>query len=136
MNRSQLRDSDGFQVVKSRNTKKPNKPVRYGNQKNYSKQKPSVPKQQNQSPVEGQTQVNKTNSNQNESRPINPNSFKKNTQNSLRVTKLKTFITEDQLRNHFEQVSPVDTVKIPKNKAGNTMGYAFINFSSHDKGIY
>ena len=107
---------DGFQIVPPRGKKSTVKKKQKSNTRNsYVSPSPAKPKET--------TQVEKK-------------VTQKNTQNSLRATKLKSHITEEQLLLHFQQASPVDSVKIPTSKAGKPLGFAYINFSSHARGLY
>ena len=110
---------DGFQVVQTRRkpsqtSKKPQKSViksKSSNNKSYS-----VP---NTTRTPGKPAL---------PTPTPTTIDKKLIQNSLRVTKLHSSITKDDLLTHFKQVSPVDSVKMAK------FNSAYINFASHAKG--
>ena len=109
---------DGFQVVTSRRPKSKTSKVKSTPSNVSSKSRKVSPQASTNTPTV-ESRSNKTYQSK-----VKP----KFVQNSLRVTKLPSSITQDDLLTHFQQVCPVDSVKMGKYNS------AFINFSSYSKG--
>ena len=53
----------------------------------------------------------------------------------LIVNYLPHSLTEEGLRTLFEAIGPVDSVKLMRNKAGESLAYGFVNYKSSDDGL-